>query len=809
MKKVLSLVLVIAMVLSSMSFAFAGTFPDVTGDYEDAVEALVALGVVNGYEDGTFKPENTIKRAELAKLLVEALGYKALVAGASSNFADTQMHWANGHVAIAAGTGLVMGYPDGTFAPEKPVTYDEVYTMVIRALGYTDASLKGTWPTNYKVKAIDLGLTDDVVMNGSAADRGGVAQIIYNALEAYLVEVDADNAVTKIFVEYDDDDNAVYKMLIDKIASKVTIDTVLPKHVDADDDDNYYGDIVDLTQYMYQKIDAYTNDDDEVVFVTKNHSDVVEGVFEKDTATDRVGIDVDSDDNEYDLASESTKVYYNGKEVMMTEGDMEGTVEDSDFTDLIGADVIAVLNDDDEITAMITVNATGAKQATKSYNGKALVFAGIDLPLNSDDDAVDFDDLTVTGAVDDLTDVEEDDVLVAYVAGGYADLTVEPATLTIEVVRDTVEGKITKKNSDGDFYIGGTYYETSKFASTSVVEVGNEGTFYLDNKGDIFAFDEDDSTDPVDYAIITEVVDGVYYSDTTIVLQKPEITLVNAQGEEVTYLVDRDSTDADLLNQNDDMDVVVEMYDIVKYTIEDGMITKVTVKNTATVDPTTYSAIETDSAAFVLASNALVFNFVDNTVEDDEVELVNASDLGDDVNEITRIENSNGEIELIFVNGTGTAADTYAYITDDATIINDDDDKVQEIMGYVDGKAVSYETNALSKVAADDIDAAKLFMLTFEDGIVTGAQDVTSQAIVDTAVTKVSGSRFRTGAGTTLSPYVWYTLADDVVVYVLDDGEFNYVGDASSVYDEAYVMGFAFDDDNNSQKIIEILFIME
>jgi hypothetical protein len=164
MKKVLSLVLVIAMVLSSFSFAFAANFEDVEGDYEDAINTLVALGVVTGYEDGTFKPERVVTRAEMAKLIVEILGYGDLVAGSKSNFADTQGHWADPWIALAAGRGLVIGTGDGNFTPDRTVSYDEAITMIVRALGYSDNSneLAGmTWPTNFKVKARDSSLCSE------------------------------------------------------------------------------------------------------------------------------------------------------------------------------------------------------------------------------------------------------------------------------------------------------------------------------------------------------------------------------------------------------------------------------------------------------------------------------------------------------------------------------------------------------------------------------------------------------------------------------------------------------------------------
>ena len=201
MKKVLSLVLAIAMVLSSMSFAFGATFNDIADtDYQKAIETLEALGVITGYDDGTYRPEKTITRAETAKLMVQLLGYGDVVSGQKSNFSDTQGHWADEWIAIAAGRGIVVGTGNGKFNPEGLVTYDQVLTMLVRGLGYTDTcnELKNmTWPTNFKVKAAELNITKSVDMTAVQADRGGVAQAMFNALEQQLVKINSDGDVVR------------------------------------------------------------------------------------------------------------------------------------------------------------------------------------------------------------------------------------------------------------------------------------------------------------------------------------------------------------------------------------------------------------------------------------------------------------------------------------------------------------------------------------------------------------------------------------------------------------------------------------
>jgi hypothetical protein len=813
MKKVLSLVLVIAMILSSFSFAFAANFEDVEGDYEKAINTLVGLGVVTGYEDGTFKPERIVTRAEMAKLIVEILGYGDLVAGSKSNFADTQGHWADSWIALAAGRGLVVGTGDGNFTPDRQVSYDEAITMIVRALGYTDDcnELKGmTWPTNFKVKAADLKLTKDVKLVGTGADRGGVAQLLFNALEANMVTVDTDGNVNYV---KDGEDN---KILLNALAKKDRF-VVAPKHLDKDDK-AYMGDIVDLAPYMYQDIKVFVNDDDEVVYVTKVESEVKVGEFRRtDDNSDgkyaedgKVFIRIDGKNKAYDLFQEKDKdvsipVYYNGVEVFLDEEEME--TGDTNLVDLHKAAATFVLNDNDEITGIIAEKYTDADRVLNEYNGRTKI-QGFALPLD-DDDEVDYDKLTVTGVVDSLEDIEVDDVIVLFAGAGEKTTDADTEKLTILVVRETVEGKITRTNSDGDFYIDGEYYPASLYANYPFA-VGEEGIFFLDQKGHLVDFEEDDADEPKDYAVITEVLNGSYNGTAKRIALDAEITIVNAKGEEVTYKFDDKAKvgsayvfDRDVQTEvKDDEDLVVNEIlsanDVIKYTVNSkGKISKITMVEN---NPNTSPAEKTDitGKSYVLASNVVVFNLD----SDNDVEVVDADKLGDKVYIIHSEKNKNGEIEMFFVKGLGVTS-TYAYIVDEGTMWNDDDERVQSLIAYVDGEEVFYETDLEYDV--DDfitqVDNATIVELDFEGDVVTKATTV--GAIDAGKITRIRGDRFE------LDEDEWYTLADDVVVYILDDGEFDAVGDESSIYFDAEVEVYAFDKDDKDDNIVKILFIFE
>ncbi len=129
-------------------------YTDVDADawYNNAVSTLSNAGILNGYEDGTFQPDGNITRAEFAT--ITARFFEATYEG-EDLFSDIAGHWAADYINQAANAGIVDGYPDGTFRPQQNITRAEAMTMVNRTIDrHPDAEhfLDGmiTWSDNHE-----------------------------------------------------------------------------------------------------------------------------------------------------------------------------------------------------------------------------------------------------------------------------------------------------------------------------------------------------------------------------------------------------------------------------------------------------------------------------------------------------------------------------------------------------------------------------------------------------------------------------------------------------------------------------------
>lgn len=141
MKKVLGVVLALAMVLTLFAVrplpVSAAGFKDVPADYwaKDQIDYLVSKGVIAGYSDGTFKPEDPVTREQFAKMICIAKGLKE-VKPATPTFKDVGAdRWSFGYVEAAVKAGYIKGYADGTFKPANSITRQELAVLGVRVLG--------------------------------------------------------------------------------------------------------------------------------------------------------------------------------------------------------------------------------------------------------------------------------------------------------------------------------------------------------------------------------------------------------------------------------------------------------------------------------------------------------------------------------------------------------------------------------------------------------------------------------------------------------------------------------------------------
>ena len=183
-KKILSLLLAAAVLLGSAPAALAAS------SASDSVieEVIRATGIMVGDESGDMNLNNTVTRAEYAKMLVSASTYKDKVSGASNSspFKDVPYtHWAAGYIKTAVEQGWLTGYLDGSYKPDNTVTLEEAATGVLKLLGYTSEDFSGSYPYGQLALYESLGLDVNITASqGTAMTRRNMMYLFYNLLNA-------------------------------------------------------------------------------------------------------------------------------------------------------------------------------------------------------------------------------------------------------------------------------------------------------------------------------------------------------------------------------------------------------------------------------------------------------------------------------------------------------------------------------------------------------------------------------------------------------------------------------------------------
>lgn len=199
-KRLLSAALAAALTASLVTVpASAAAFRDLSAlpQVSDAAEFLRLVEVVNGVPGGNFNPEGTLSRAEFCKMAVCALDRaddEPAQRGRTIYLDVGPDFWATGYINLASiitlgdgqegsGTPLVAGVGDGTFQPNRPITYGEAVAILCRVLGYgvDDVSTGGAWYDGYLSTGASVGLTDSLALGGGdVITRAQAAILFYN-----------------------------------------------------------------------------------------------------------------------------------------------------------------------------------------------------------------------------------------------------------------------------------------------------------------------------------------------------------------------------------------------------------------------------------------------------------------------------------------------------------------------------------------------------------------------------------------------------------------------------------------------------
>ena len=208
MKKFLSLVLALVMTMSLVTVsAGAKDFGDSDKiQYKEAVDVMSAVKVIDGYTDGSFNPTATLTRGAAAKIICNLIlgptTANALVADSAPYKDVPTNHTFAGYIAYCQKEGIISGYADGSFRPANSLTGYAFMKMLLGALGY-DAKVEGytgpNWSVNVAKRALNIGLTDDLIGNFNgvkAVNREEACLYALNTLQANMVEYDAKTSVS-------------------------------------------------------------------------------------------------------------------------------------------------------------------------------------------------------------------------------------------------------------------------------------------------------------------------------------------------------------------------------------------------------------------------------------------------------------------------------------------------------------------------------------------------------------------------------------------------------------------------------------
>lgn len=550
LKKVISSVAALTMVASSVA-AFAVDFPDVesTASYAQAVQELSALDVISGYEDGTFGPDKLVTRAEITKMIVDALAERSSAEASteSTKFADVSAdHWAKGYINQGVADGFIAGMSDTEFDPDANVTYVQAQKMLVSAIGYeTYAQAQGGWPIGYKTYAASLDITKGIsgIKDSTELTRAQVAQMIDNAMDTPLCVIASwkpewNGTKTPNLETRDGKEGRAYETLFtekhdaykvygrvtetsktgsvdtDKVTFQVEkADNFDDQEVKADSpvsEDMYIGDSkADNYLRTYSQALIQKNDDDEFTILSiaaaaANKSVTVASEdFDENKSTDEAlyffpaGTTKGSTKYQLDTTN-GVKIYINGVESSKSIAELRDYLDKNETASVtlqketeVGSTSTSAKYNTIMVSSYVTAIVDEVIDKTNETSVNFDTYSsGIQakMTVNKDDDNYTYS-FKLDGKDIEAKDLQPNDVLnIAYdTTGSFR----ESSFYDVIVTRNVVDGvKCTSRNdSKGEYTIGGTKYKAAEGMDIDV-ETSTEYSLYLDHFGRIAKADE-------------------------------------------------------------------------------------------------------------------------------------------------------------------------------------------------------------------------------------------------------------------------------------------------------------------------------
>jgi hypothetical protein len=721
MKKILLFILILTFIF--VGSAYGQEFPDVEGTkYEEAVEFLSAYGVVNGFPDGTFKPDDPVTRAQISKMITIVLGYEEFTTNMESSFTDMDGHWAERYVEVAQAFDIVQGYLDGTFGPDNEITYTEVITMVVRSLGYTDKSLPGSWPYDYLVKAGDLGIVEGIPLAGEQATRGDIALMTFNAL---FSEKGTINSSTSQWKSSDKLllSNIGYGMETQVTELDIENSTLYPK----------------LSAYEYYRGNLYYSTEDEIVYFQNVDSQEVNGKIMSVSNNTVVIEDENGNRRPFDIAG--SEIIYNG---------MEGKT-----ISLIDSDAKIVYQPENNIVdAVVGRKLTRNILVSSLFSGQT-VYSGMYLPL--DGGVVNDDNIFVHGDVDSLYDIRTNDVVYAYETDepGY-----RKSYLELMVVRNKVEGAMTETNNNdasGFSIVGGVQYNHSDiYMPLSSFGPGYYVEAYLDYEGEVVKYNlVRDLQQPEDYGLVIDATDSTS-------LELPKIRLIDNSGVERIYYVNIEN---DLIVESGGFNNLIYSVnlaegDIIKYNMENDD----KIKRMNKVELEEYDGIydgsskELSDIGASINSSTLIFS-----KDEEQWNKIQMESLNEFVKGEYSVNEEGDYVELLIIeNGiiTDYPDTVYSVPENISKTSNLEGAEVYRIYGFVEGKEVYiYGDPAYTETlnAIENYDGQLMKLDLVQDKI--KSFDIPDPELEFSEITNIYGGKILKVEGT------FYEYSDEVTVY--------------------------------------------